>query len=111
MFSFWYYCSMKTKCLGSTCGIEKTAKIIAKKWTVLIIRDLLDGKKRFGELQESVSLNPRTLSQRLEELRENKIVTKKIFKEVPAHVEYELTKKGKGLAQIVKQMRKWGEEF
>lgn len=91
------------------CPVEKAAKIISKKWTLLVIRDLLLGKKRFGEFMESTGgINPRTLSARLSELQKEGIIKKKIYREIPSHVEYELTPKGMDLADILEQMKKWG---
>jgi DNA-binding HxlR family transcriptional regulator len=94
------------------CGIEKTIKIIGKKWTFLILRDLFEGKKRFGELLDSLSgVSPKTLSIRLKELEKNKIIKKKIYKEIPLHVEYSLTEKGLSLKDILNDIRCWGENL
>ena len=91
------------------CPVEKTLNIIGKKWTVLIIRDLLSGKKRFCRLLTSLSgISPRTLSARLHELETNNVIKKKIFPEIPLHVEYNLTKRGRDLHFILDQMSKWG---
>ena len=91
------------------CPVEKTLNIIGKKWAVLIIRDLLGGKKRFCQLLSSLSgISPRTLSARLRELEANGVIRKKIFPEIPLHVEYSLTKRGGGLHYILDQMNKWG---
>jgi len=91
------------------CPVEKTLNIIGKKWAVLIIRDLLSGKKRFGQLLSSLSgISPRTLSARLNDLEKNGVLKKKIFLEIPLRVEYSLTKRGKDLHFILDQMNKWG---
>lgn len=90
--------SMKTDLLE----ISKAAKIIGSKWTLLILTSLLKDKKRFGELQKEVgNINPRTLSKRLQDLEKEGYVTKKIFAEVPLHVEYSLTKRGGVFKHIV----------
>jgi len=103
---------MKIKNNEIKCPVEKTLNIIGKKWAVLIIRDLLVEKKRFGQLLVSLSgISPRTLSSRLDDLEENGILTKKIFPEIPLHVEYTLTKRGKNLHYILDQMGKWGASF
>ena len=92
------------------CGVEKTLKIIGSKWTMNIIHNLFNGKKRFGELQELLEgVSTKTLSQRLKELEKEKIISKKIFAEIPLHVEYSLTEKGKSLGAIFKQMAEWGK--
>ncbi len=93
------------------CGVEKTIKIIGAKWTILILHDLCEGTKRFGELQHSLKgISPKTLSLRLQQLEKSNIITKKIFKEIPLHVEYSLSPKGKSLRQIIDAMQKWGEK-
>lgn len=94
----------------NSCGVAKTLKIIGSKWTMLILHNLFTGKKRFGELQRLLDgISPKTLSQRLQELEHEGIITKKVFAEVPLHVEYSLTKKGESLEQIFKTMKQWGE--
>ena len=91
------------------CPVEKTLSIIGKKWAVLIIRDLLGGKKRFGQLLASLSgISPRTLSARLNDLEKNGVLKKRVFPEMPPRVEYTLTKRGKDLHCILDQMNKWG---
>ncbi|MBI3231894.1 MAG: helix-turn-helix transcriptional regulator [Candidatus Doudnabacteria bacterium] len=93
-----------------TCPVEHTLSIIGNKWAVLVIRDLLDGKKRFGVLSRSLSgISPRTLSLRLAELNSQGIVKKRVFYEKPPlKVEYSLTAKGRELEPILDQMRAWG---
>ena len=99
----------KTKEKIINCPVEKTLSIIGKKWAVLIIRDLLSGKKRFGQLLTSlIGISPRTLSARLNDLEKNGVLKKKVFPEIPLRVEYSLTKRGKDLHFILDQMNKWG---
>ena len=93
------------------CGVEKTLKIIGTKWTILIIRGLCEGTKRFGALQRSLTgISPRTLALRLKQLENEGIVKRKVFQEIPLHVEYSLTPKGNSLRAIIGKMREWGEE-
>jgi DNA-binding HxlR family transcriptional regulator len=93
------------------CPVEKTLKIVGKKYAVLIIRDLLTGKKRFGELLTSLcGISPRTLSARLDELEKDKIITRKVFPVMPLHVEYGLTKSGVELQKILEHMNQWGSK-
>lgn len=100
---------VKQKKKPPTCPIESTLNVIGKKWTVLIIRDLLTGKKRFGKLAHSLAeISPRTLSARLGELEKYGILKRRVFQEIPLHVEYGLTKRGHELKLILEQMRKWG---
>lgn len=92
--------------------IASAMQIIGNKWTALILRDLFAGPKRFGELEKSVGdINPRTLSQRLDDLEAHGIITKKSFAEVPPRIEYTLTEKGEDLLPILKQMAAWGDKY
>lgn len=96
----------------NVCGVSNALKVIGSKWTILILRDLCEEKKRFGELQRSLEgISPRTLSQRLQELEKQGIVTKTVYAEVPPRVEYALTERGKSLKEIICQIRQWGEQF
>lgn len=91
--------------------IATTMQIIGNKWTALILRDLFSGPKRFCELESSVgSINPRTLSQRLDDLEEYGILTKKSYAEVPPRTVYSLTEKGEDLLPILQQMANWGKK-
>lgn len=92
--------------------IAAALRIVGQKWTALLIRDLCEGPKRFGELERSVAgINPRTLSQRLEALEGFGIITKKTYAEVPPRTEYTLTEKGKDVIPILKQMAAWGDKY
>ena len=92
--------------------IASAMQIIGNKWTALILRDLFAGPKRFTELEKSVgSINPRTLSQRLDDLEEYGIITKQSFAEVPPRCEYTLTEKGEDLLPILEQMATWGTKY
>jgi len=96
---------------NSECGVTKTMKVIGSKWSMLILHQLCSGKKRFGELQRSLpGISPKTLSERLKQLEDSGIVNKKIFAEIPLHVEYSLTEKGASLKEIFTKMEKWGEK-
>lgn len=91
--------------------IAAAMRVIGNKWTALILRDLFEGPKRFCELEKSVgSINPRTLSQRLDDLEAEGIITKRSFAEVPPRIEYTLTAKGRDLHPILKQMAAWGNK-
>ena len=91
--------------------IASAMQIIGNKWTALILRDLTTGPKRFCELEKSVGgINPRTLSQRLDDLEEYGIITRQSFAEVPPRTQYELTDKGTDLIPVLKQMAAWGEK-
>jgi DNA-binding HxlR family transcriptional regulator len=92
--------------------IASAMQIIGNKWTALLLKELATGPKRFGELQKSIAgLNPRTLSQRLDELEHCNILTKQSFAEVPPRVEYTLTPKGMDLIPVLRQMAAWGDKY
>jgi DNA-binding HxlR family transcriptional regulator len=87
-------------------------EIIGNKWTALILRDIAGGPKRFSQLEKSVgSINPRTLSQRLDDLEMHGIITKRSYSEVPPRTEYTLTPKGQDLIPVLQQMAAWGEKY
>jgi DNA-binding HxlR family transcriptional regulator len=92
--------------------IASAMEIIGNKWTALILRDLFSGPKRFCELEKSVGrINPRTLSQRLDDLEAHGILTRRSFAEVPPRTEYSLTKKGEDLLPVLRQMAAWGTKY
>lgn len=94
------------------CNVEKTIRIISGKWTTTLLYQLMIGKKRFGELQRSMAgISSKTLTDRLRMLEEQKIITKKIYAEVPLHVEYYLTEKGQKLSSIFNAMDEWGRQL
>src|ERR1700759_4940060 len=82
--------------------IAAAMEIIGNKWTALILRDLANGPKRFSELEKSVgSINPRTVSQLLDDLETHRIITKRSYAETPPRIEYTLTEKGKDLVPVL----------
>jgi DNA-binding HxlR family transcriptional regulator len=92
--------------------VQKTIKIIGSKWTVLILRELCHGTKRFGELEKNLQgISSKTLSLRLKQLEMNGILNKKIYPTIPPKVEYSLTPKGDSLRQIIHTMHLWGETY
>ena len=98
--------------VDDTCPVCHTAELVCGKWTLLLVRDLADGRSRFCELERSLAgISPRTLSLRLRALEEEGIVERCTFSEVPPRVEYALTEKGKALLPIVDGMRSYGEEW
>lgn len=90
--------------------IGNTLKVIGAKWTALILRELYDGTRRFGELQKALpGISPRTLSLRLDQLECDGIIKKKVYPIVPLKVEYSITARGRSLDEIISKMRDWGE--
>jgi DNA-binding HxlR family transcriptional regulator len=98
--------------MDDTCPVCRTAEIVCGKWTLLLIRDLSEGRSRFCELERSLQgISPRTLSLRLRALEEEGIVERDTYPEVPPRVEYQLTEKGRALLPIIDDMRHYGSRW
>lgn len=94
------------------CPVEVTLKLMGDKWKILIIRDLLTGTKRFGELKKSIgSITQKVLTSNLRAMEENGVVTRKVYAEVPPRVEYTLTETGYSLKPILDSMAMWGDNY
>lgn len=94
------------------CPIETTLMLIGDKWKVLILRDLMPGTKRFGELKKSIgSVSQKVLTAQLRDMEKKGLVSRKVYAEVPPRVEYSLTETGKSLKPILDAMGNWGEEY
>ncbi|UYJ12367.1 MAG: helix-turn-helix transcriptional regulator [Oscillospiraceae bacterium] len=103
---------MCTKKELPACPVETTLTMISNKWKVLILRDLLTGTKRFGELKKSLTgVSQKVLTSQLREMEENGLVERKAYPEVPPRVEYSLTPLGRSLQPIMDAMRVWGEQY
>ncbi len=97
---------------NDSCPVCRTADIVCGKWTLLVIRDLAEGRSRFCELERSLQgISPRTLSLRLRALEEEGIVERQTFPEVPPRVEYALTDKGRALVPLIEDMRAYGLQW
>lgn len=95
-----------------TCPLETTLTLISNKWKVLILRDLLPGTKRFGELKKSVGqVSQKVLTAQLREMEQSGLLTRRVYPEVPPRVEYTLTDLGRSLEPILTAMQSWGEEY
>jgi DNA-binding HxlR family transcriptional regulator len=98
--------------VSDTCPVCRTAEIVCGKWTLLLVRELAEGRSRFCELERSLAgISPRTLSLRLRALEEEEIVQRHTFPEVPPRVEYALTEKGRALLPLIDDMRAYGERW
>jgi DNA-binding HxlR family transcriptional regulator len=96
--------------VDDSCPVCRTADIVCGKWTLLLVRELSEGRSRFCELERSLTgISPRTLSLRLRALEEEGIVERATFPAVPPRVEYALTEKGLALIPIIEDMRTYGE--
>ena len=103
--------SLDTHC-DSDCPVRKTAEVIGHKWSTLIVRDLLTGKKRYSEVARSLTgISPKVLSERLQELESSRLVTRTVYPTVPPTTDYELTELGKGLEGVIRAMYEFGLNF
>ena len=103
---------MTAKATLPACPVETTLTLIGDKWKVLILRDLMPGTKRFGELKKSVgNVSQKVLTAQLRAMEESGLVNRKVYAEVPPRVEYSLTELGKSLKPILDSMRAWGEAY
>lgn len=101
---------MATKLSRTASPVEATLSFISDKWKVLILRDLMEGTKRFGELKKSIgSISQKVLTSNLRAMEEDGLLLREVFAEVPPRVEYTLTERGESLRPVIDAMREWGE--
>ena len=94
------------------CPVETTLTLISDKWKVLILRDLMPGSKRFGELKKSIGqVTQKVLTSQLRQMEENGLIVRTVYPEVPPRVEYTLTDLGRSLKPILDAMQNWGENY
>lgn len=94
------------------CPVETTLLLISDKWKVLILRDLLGGTLRFGELRRSLgSVSQKVLTANLRQMERDGLVHREVYPEVPPRVEYSLTETGKSLRPVIEAMRDWGSSY
>ena len=94
------------------CPVETTLMLIGDKWKVLILRDLMPGTKRFGELKKSIGhISQKGLTAQLRDMEASGLVNRKIYAEVPPRVEYTLTELGYTLKPVLDALWNWGEEY
>ena len=94
------------------CPVETTLMLIGDKWKVLILRDLMNGTMRFGELKKSIgTVSQKVLTAQLRDMEEKGLLTRKVYAEVPPRVEYTLTETGCSLKPVLDAMWAWGAEY
>ena len=94
------------------CPVETTLMLIGDKWKVLILRYLMDGTKRFGELKKSIgTVSQKVLTAQLRDMEEKGLLTRKVYAEVPPRVEYTLTELGYSLKPVLDSLWNWGEAY
>lgn len=102
---------MAGKKVNETCPVETVLGLIGNKWRILIVRDLLEGAKRFGELKKLTGASQKVLTSNLREMEDTGLLTRTVYAEVPPRVEYELTDVGYSLAPIIDAMFNWGTDY
>lgn len=96
-------------CQDGSCPVARAVSVLDGKWTMLIIRDLLPGPRRFGELRDSLGrISPKTLTDRLRELESSGLLTRTMYPEIPPRVEYELTATGHALTPVIEALGSFG---
>lgn len=94
------------------CPVETTLSLIGNKWKVLILRDLMEGTRRFGQLKKSVGdISQKVLTGQLRDMEESGLVSRKVYAEVPPRVEYSLTELGLSLKPVLDAMVEWGTDY
>ena len=94
------------------CPVETTLMLIGDKWKVLILRDLMPGARRFGELKKSLSgVSQKVLTAQLRDMEQSGLLTRTVYAEIPPHVEYSLTPLGRSLKPILDALQTWGESY
>ena len=94
------------------CPVETTLTLISDKWKVLILRDLMTGTKRFGELKKSIgTVTQKVLTAQLRQMEASGLLTRTVYAEVPPRVEYTLTDLGRSLRPVLDAMEAWGKAY
>lgn len=94
------------------CPVETTLMLIGDKWKVLILRDLIGGTRRFGELKKSIgNVSQKVLTQQLRDMEAKGLITRHVYAEVPPRVDYTLTETGYSLKPVLDAMWNWGDEY
>ncbi|WP_173918304.1 helix-turn-helix domain-containing protein [Halobacillus sp. Marseille-Q1614] len=90
---------------------EKAIKILSQRWTGLIIHQLLDGSKRFKNIETAIGISGKVLSDRLKDMEKQGLIKREVFAETPVRIEYSLTEMGKSLTPIIKNIESWSQEW
>lgn len=93
------------------CPIETVFSLVGHKWKIFILRDLLNGTKRFGKLKKETGASQKSLTQHLREMEDSGLIERKVYPEVPPRVEYSLTDIGFSLAPVLEVMAQWGTDY
>ena len=100
---------MRRECVDETCPVARSVAVLDGKWTMLVLRDLLRGTRRFSQLRESLAgISPKTLTDRLRALEEQGMVQRLVYPEIPPRVEYTLTERGRAVEPVIAALAAWG---
>lgn len=103
---------MNKNCTDESCAVLNTLQLVGNKWVLIILSRLLEGTKRFGELQKEIdTISPKMLTQQLRKMEKEGLVERKVYPEIPPKVEYSLTRKGQALRPVFLQIMEWGNEY
>jgi DNA-binding HxlR family transcriptional regulator len=101
--------AMQRECVDESCPVARSVAVLDGKWTMLVLRDLLRGTKRFSELRASLTgISPKTLTDRLRALEEQGMVERLVYPEIPPRVEYTLTERGRAVEPVIDALAAWG---
>ena len=99
-------------CEDGSCPVARAVAVLDGKWTLLVIRDLLGGSKRFGELRDSLAgISPKTLTDRLRDLESAGVLSRTMYPQIPPRVEYQLTDLGRSLAPVMNALADFGRSL
>ena len=96
---------------GQICSIARSLELVGERWTLLVIRDVFRGKRRFDEIQESLGIARNVLTARLKTLTEEGILQRRLYQERPERYEYRLTQKGLDLYPVLLSLMEWGDRY
>ncbi len=100
------------RCADGSCPVARAVQVLGGKWALLVIRDLLAGTRRFGELRDALEgVSPKTLTDRLRELEAAGLVRRTMYNEIPPRVEYELTDLGRASLPVIEALAALGREL
>ncbi len=101
---------LKSDYTGQICSIARSLELVGERWTLLVIRDIFRGKRRFDEIQQSLGVARNVLTSRLERLVEEGILERRPYSEKPPRYEYFLTEKGLDLWPVLVSLMHWGDQ-
>lgn len=102
---------MSRKKIDKLCPLSRTLAVVGDSWSLIVLRDLMNGVTRFGEFATREKISPTVLSARLKHLEEHGVIERHLYSERPPRAEYRLTEKGQALGPMLLAMRDWGRAY